>query len=46
MAESITAKLLTFFLESSGRNQLQPGEWELIGTRILGDEDFEDVPPG
>ena len=45
MAESITAKLLTFFLESSGRNQLQPGEWELIGTRILGDEDFEDVPP-
>ena len=45
MAESITAKLLTFFLGSNGRNQLQPGEWELVGTRILGDEDFEDVPP-
>ena len=45
MADNITSKLLTFFLGSSGRNQLQPGEWELIGTRILGDEDFEDVPP-
>ena len=45
MTESITSKLLTFFLGSNGKNHLLPGEWELIGTRILGDEDFEDVPP-
>lgn len=29
-------------LEDEGK--LQPGEEELIGTRIFGDEDFENVP--
>ena len=24
---------------------MQPGEWELIGTRVFGEDDFEDVPP-
>ena len=45
MTKSIGAQLLTFFLGSNGRDQLHPGEWELVGTRVLDDEDFEDVPP-
>ena len=37
--------LQKFFGSSDKEKKLQPGEWELIGTRFFGEEDFENVSP-